>query len=70
MAIRELYKPLVNFIAFELEESVTTQYLENCAKNATYDSHKTCDSLIDSINEYLKKETDEKLCNASDIYLF
>ena len=45
----------MNFIAFELEELVTKQCLENCAKNATYNSHETCDSLIDSINEYLKK---------------
>ena len=55
LVIKELYKPLVNFIAFELEEPVTKQYLENCEKNATYDSHETCDSLTDSINEYLKK---------------
>ena len=61
LVIKELYKPLVNFIAFELQEPVTKQYLENSTKNAIYDSHKTCDSLIDSINEYLKKETDEKL---------
>ena len=60
----------MNFIAFEFEEPVTKQYLENCAKNATYDSHETCDSLIDSNNEYLKKETDEKLCNASDIVIY
>ena len=61
----------MNFIAFELEqEPVTIQYLQNCAKIATYDSHKTCDSLIDSINEYLEKETDEKFCNASDIVIY
>ena len=28
------------------------------------------DSLTDSINEYLKKETVEKLCNASDIAIY
>ena len=26
--------------------------------------------MTDSINEYLKKETDEKLCNASDIVIY
>ena len=66
LVIKELYKPLVNFIAFELEEPVTKQYPENCAKNTTYDSHETCNSL----NEYLKKETDEKFCNASDIVIY
>ena len=70
LAIKELYKLLVNFIAFELEEPVTKQYLENCAKHAIYGSHGTCDSLTDSINEYLKKETDEKLCNAPDIVIY
>ena len=61
---------LLNFIAFELEEPVTKQYLENCAKNETYDCHETCDSLTDSIHEYLKKETDEKLCNVADIVIY
>ena len=51
----------MNFVTFKLKEPVTKQYLENCAKNATFDSHETCDSLIDPINEYLRKETDEKL---------
>ena len=55
-AIKELYKLLMNFIAFELKDPVTKQYLENCAKNATCDSLETCDLLIDSINEYLEKE--------------
>ena len=35
LAIKELSKTLLNFIAFELEEPVTKQYLENCAKNET-----------------------------------
>ena len=70
LAIKELYKPLMNFVTFELKEPVTKQYLENCGKNATFDSHETCDSLIDSINEYLKKETDEKLWNVSDIVIY
>ena len=61
---------LLNFIAFELEEPVTKQYLENCAKNETYHCHETCDSLTDSIHGYLKKETDEKLCNVADIVIY
>ena len=39
-------------------------------KNATYNSHEPCESLIDSINEYLKKKTDEKFCNASDLVIY
>ena len=40
-AIKELYKLLMNFIAFELKDPVTKQYLENYAKNATCDSLET-----------------------------
>ena len=46
----------MHFLAFDLEEPVTKQYLENCPGNATYDSHTTADSLISALNEFIKKE--------------
>ena len=60
----------MNFIAFELEEPVTKQYLENCVKNATYDSHKTLTLWLNPLMNIWKKEIDEKLCNASDIVIY
>ena len=60
----------MHFLAFDLEEPVTKQYLENCPGNATYDSHATADSLISALNKFIKKEMDTKLRNASDVVIF
>ena len=60
----------MHFLAFDLEEPVTKQYLENCPGNATYDSHATADSLISALNKFIKKETDTKLRNASHVVIF
>ena len=30
----------------------------------------TCDSLINSLHEFLRKQTDEKLSNATDIVIY
>ena len=51
LPIKELYAALMHFLAFDLEEPVTKQYLENCPGNATYDSHTTADSLISALNK-------------------
>ena len=66
LPIKELYPALLHFLAFDLEEPITKQYLENCPKNSTYNSHATADSLLSALNEFIKKETDTKLRNAFD----
>ena len=70
LPIKELYPTLLHFLAFDLEEPITKQYLENCPKNATYKSHDTADSLISTLNKFIKKKTDTKLRNASDVVIF
>ena len=70
LPIKELYPALLDFIAFDLEEPITKQYLENCLKNATYNSHATSDSLISALNKFIKKEMNTKLRNASDVVIF
>ena len=70
LPIKKLYPVLLYFLAFDLEEPITKQYLENCPKNATYDSYDTVDSLISALSEFIKKETDTKLRNASDVVTF
>ena len=70
LPIKELYPPLLHFPAFDLEHPITKKYLKNCPKNATHDSHATVDSLISALNEFIKKETDTKLRNASDVVIF
>ena len=57
-------------LALDLEQPIGKQYLENSLKNATYDSHTTADALIAALNEFIKKETDTKLRNASDVVMF
>lgn len=49
---------------------VLKQYLETCPQNATYNSHESCDELINSINDYLKQLTSQKLSKAADIVIF
>ena len=56
LPIQELYPVLLHFLAFDLEEPVTKQYLGNCPKNTTYNSHNTPDSLISALNEFIKKK--------------
>ena len=58
----------MNFIAFELEEPITKQNLENCAKNATYDITKLVTLWL--IPLIFEKKIDEKLCNPSDIVIY
>ena len=70
MSIKELYPALLHFLAFDLEEPITKQCLENCPKNVTCDSHATAVSLISALNEFIKRETDTKLRNASDVVIF
>ena len=69
LPIKELYPALLHFLAFDLEGPITKQHLENCLKNATYNSHATA-FLISALNEYIKTEMDTKLRNASDVVIF
>ena len=56
LPIKELYTAPLHFLAFDLEQPITKQYLESFPKNATYDSRTTADSLIYALNEFIKKE--------------
>ena len=56
LPVKELYPAPLHFLAFDLEQPITKQYLESFPKNATYDSHTTADSLISALNEFIKKE--------------
>ena len=61
LPIKELYPALLHFLAFDLEEPITKQYLENCPKNATYDSHATANSLISALTEFYLKRNGHKI---------
>ena len=70
LPIKELYPALLHFPPFDLEEPITKQYLENCPKNGTYDSHATAYFLISALNKFIKKERDTKLRNVPDVIIF
>ena len=67
LAVKFLYPKFTDFLANELEEPIMKQYLETCPKNATYTSH---DSLISALNEYFRKDTEERLKRVTDLVLF
>ena len=52
LAVKCFYPKFVEFLSSELQEHIIKQYLDTCAKNATHTLHKTCDSLIHSLDTY------------------
>ena len=70
LPVKELYPKMIKFMADEIEEPVTKQYLTSAAQNATYDSSDSCDSLLVSLDTYLKKTTLKRVVAAADIVLF
>ena len=70
LPVKELYDKVIKFLAEELEEPVIKQYLETAARNATYESSSSCDSLLLSLDTYLCKSTDNRLQTANDIVVF
>ena len=51
--MKKLYQPFLHFVAFDLEEPIAKQYLENCPKNTTYYSHTTIHFLISDLNKFI-----------------
>lgn len=70
LPVKELYPKVIKFMAEEIEEPVTKQYLASAAQNATYDSSDSCDSLLVSLDAYLKNTTLKRIVAAADIVLF
>ena len=70
LPVKELYPKMIFFLSNEMEEPVISQYLNTAARNATYDSSDSCDSLLVSLDTYLKSSTTKNIVCASDIVLF
>lgn len=70
LPVKALYPKMIDFLANEMEEPIIKQYLRNCAKNAQYTSHETCDGLLTALDEYLWKQTDERIQKSADLVLF
>ena len=70
LSVKTLYPKFVEFLSSELQEPIIKQYLDTCAKNATYISHETCDSLIYSINKYFLKATDDRIKESENFVLY
>ena len=70
LSVKALYPKLIDFLANEIQEPIIKQYLECCPKNATYKSHETCDSLLDSLDTYFRQSTEKRIRRATDLVLF
>ena len=70
VAVKRLYPKLVEFLSSELQERIIKQYLDICAKNATYISHETCDSLIHLPENYFLTKSNERIKKYDDIVLY
>ena len=70
LAVKRLYPKFVEFLSSELQEPIIKQYLDTCAKNATYISHETCDSLIHSLDNYFLTKSNERIKKCDDIVIY
>ena len=70
LALKRLYPKFVEFLSSELQEPIIKQYLDTCAKNATYISHETCDSLIHSLDNYFLTKSSEHIKKCDDIVIY
>ena len=70
MAVNRLYPKLIELLSSELQEPIIKQYLDACAKNATYISHETCDSLIHSPDNYFVAKSNERIKKCDDTVLY
>ena len=70
LVVKCLYPKFVEFLSSELQEPIIKQYLDTCAKNATYISHETCDSLIHSLDNYFLTKSNECINKCNDIVIY
>ena len=70
LPVKELYPKVIAFLAEEIEEPVIKQYLKSAARNSTYESSDSCDSLLVAIDTCLRNNIDRRLKGAADIVLF
>ena len=70
VAVNRLYPKFIELLSSELQEPIIKQYLDACAKNATYISHETCDSLIHSPDNYFVAKSNERIKKCDDTVLY
>ena len=70
LAVKRLYPKFVEFLSSELQEPIIKQYLDTCAKNATYISRETCDSVIHSLDNYFLIKSNECIKKCNDIVIY
>lgn len=70
LSVKSLYPKFVDFLSKEIQEPIIKQYLETCGKNASYSSHETCDSLIQSLDHYFLHVVDKRIKQSGDIVIY
>ena len=70
LAVKRFFPKFDEFLSSELQEPIIKQYLDTCAKNATYISHETCDSLIHSLDNYFLTRSNEHIKKCDDVVIY
>lgn len=66
LPIKQLYSKLVHFLSDEIQEPITSQYLQTCPLNASYTSHVTADGLLKAANAMTEEEMLSRARRATD----
>ena len=61
LTVKSLQTKIIEFSSNECEKLIIIRYLDSCHKNATYTSHKKCDSLLSSLDNFLWCQIQEKV---------
>ena len=70
LAVKRFFPKFDEFLSSELQEPIIKQYLDTCAKNATYISRETCDSVIHSLDNYFLIKSNECIKKCNDIVIY
>ena len=69
LSVKRLNPKFVEFPSSKLQEPIIKQYLDTCAKNATYISNELCNSLIHSLDNYFLTKSNERIKKCDDIVI-
>ena len=70
LAVKRLYPKFVEFFPSKLQEPIIKQYLDTCAKNATYILHEAYDSLIHSLDDHFFRKSNERIKKYDDTIIY
>ena len=70
IALSDNYGRMIQFLAQQIEEPITRQYLDTCPQNATYISNTSAETLLDAMNFYFEKQNLHDIAEAPFLCLY